>query len=78
MLGRSAETQEVFDSLEGTIGVTLSMMELYGREMRYRYGVYALPVDELRSDGYEAGAPAYWVPGGGLVILYKQNGEEFV
>ncbi len=57
--------------------MTLSMMDLYGREMCYRYGAYALPTDNLRSDGYEVGDIAYWTPGGSLVILYKQNGEQF-
>lgn len=57
--------------------MTLHMMDLYGREMCYRYGAYALPTDNLRSDGYEIGDIAYWAPGGSLVILYAQNGERF-
>lgn len=57
--------------------MTLPMMDLYGREMCYRYGAYALSTDNLRSDGYEVGDIAYWAPGGSLVILYKQNGEQF-
>ena len=57
--------------------MTLSMDDLYGREMCYRYGANALPTDSLRSDGYEVGDIAYWPPRGSLVILYKQNGEQF-
>lgn len=57
--------------------MTLSMDDLYGREMCYRYGVNALPTDSLRSDGYEIGDIAYWPPRGSLVILYEQNGEQF-
>lgn len=57
--------------------MTLSMSDLYGREMCYRYGADALPTDELRSDGYEVGDIAYWPPRGSLVILYEQNGEQF-
>ena len=57
--------------------MTLPMMDLYGREMCYRYGAYALPTDAMRSDGYEVGDIAYWAPGGSLVILYAQNGEHF-
>jgi len=57
--------------------MTLPMMDLYGREMCYRYGAYALPTDNLQSDGYEVGDIAYWAPGGSLVILYAQNGEKF-
>lgn len=57
--------------------MTLSMDDLYGREMCYRYGANALPTDNLRSDGYEVGDIAYWPPRGSLVILYAQNGEQF-
>lgn len=57
--------------------MTLPMMDLYGREMCYRYGAYALPTDHMQSDGYEIGDIAYWAPGGSLVILYAQNGEHF-
>ena len=57
--------------------VTLSMSNLYDREMCYRYGADALPTDNLRSDGYEVGDIAYWPPAGSLVILYKQDGEHF-
>lgn len=57
--------------------MTLSMQDLYGREMCYRYGADTLPTDILRSDGYEVGDIAYWPPSGSLVILYAQNGEQF-
>lgn len=57
--------------------MTLPMMDLYGQEMCYRYGAYALPTDNLQSDGYTVGDIAYWAPGGSLVILYRQNGEQF-
>lgn len=57
--------------------MTLSMDDLYGREMCYRYGANALPTDNMHSDGYEVGDIAYWPPRGSLVILYAQNGEQF-
>lgn len=57
--------------------ISLPMMDLYGREMCYRYGAYALPTDNMRSDNYEVGDIVYWAPGGSLVILYGQNGEKF-
>ena len=57
--------------------MTLSMQDLYGREMCYRYGADAFPTDTLRSDGYAVGDIAYWPPRGSLVILYGQNGEQF-
>lgn len=57
--------------------MTLPMMDLYGREMCYRYGGGTFETDTLRYDRYEVGDIAYWPPAGSLVILYKQNGEEF-
>lgn len=69
----NATTQAIIEQMP----MTLPMMDLYGREMCYRYGAYALPTDNLQSDGYEVGDIAYWAPGGSLVILYKQNGEQF-
>lgn len=56
--------------------LTLPMMDLYGREMCYRFDE-ALPTEQLRSDGYEVGDLAYWPPRHSFVILYEQNGEEF-
>lgn len=72
-LENNATTQAIVRQMP----MTLPMMDLYGREMCYRYGAYALPTDEMRSDGYEVGDIAYWAPGGSLVILYAQNGEQF-
>lgn len=72
-LENNATTQALIEKMP----MTLPMMNLYGREMCYRYGAYALPTDNMRSDGYEIGDIAYWAPGGSLVILYDQNGEHF-
>lgn len=72
-LENNATTRAILEQMP----MTLPMMDLYGREMCYRYGAYALPTDDLRSDGYAVGDIAYWAPGGSLVILYKQNGEQF-
>ncbi len=72
-LENNATTRALIDQMP----MTLPMMDLYGREMCYRYGAYALPTDHLRSDSYEIGDIAYWAPGGSLVILYAQNGERF-
>lgn len=71
------ENNATTQALTRQMPMTLPMMDLYGREMCYRYGAYALPTDDLRSDGYEIGDIAYWAPGGSLVILYAQNGEQF-
>lgn len=64
-------------ALIGQMPMTISMMDLYGREMCYRYGKGAFPTDTLRSDRYEVGDIVYWPPAGSLVILYKQDGEQF-
>lgn len=55
----------------------LPMLDLYNREMCYRFDAYALPTDELRNDAYEVGDIVYWPPRGSFVILYGQNGEQF-
>lgn len=56
--------------------MTLPMMNLYGREMCYRFGE-ALPMGTLRVDRYEVGDIVYWPPRHSFVILYRQTGEEF-
>lgn len=71
------EDNETTRELIRQMPITLPMMDLYGREMCYRYGAYALPTDDMRSDGYEVGDIAYWAPGGSFVILYEQNSEKF-
>ncbi len=55
---------------------TVEMLDLYGREMCYRFPD-ALATSSTRSDGYEVGDIAYWPPRHSLVILYEQNGEHF-
>ena len=57
--------------------LTLPMMNLYGREMCYRFGAGGLPEHDAEDMGYEIGDISYWPPAGSLVILYKQNGEVF-
>ena len=57
--------------------LTLRMENLYEREMCYRMGAGALPVENLRDDSYEVGDVIYWAPRGSFVILYEQNGERF-
>lgn len=56
--------------------ITLPMMDLYGREMCYRFDE-ALSTDNLQSNSYEIGEIAYWAPRHSFVILYEQNGERF-
>jgi hypothetical protein len=54
--------------------LTIPMMDLYSREMCYRFPD-ALPANEVGSSGYEVGDIAYWTPRHSLVIFYRQNGE---
>ena len=75
-------TATLYDNAAGRalwemLPVTLPMLNLYGREMCYRFGAGALPTEEAASTGYAIGDISYWPPAGSLVILYKQNGEVF-
>lgn len=73
----SMEDNAATRALAKRLPMTVVMQDLYEREMCYRLGAHALPVENLRSDRYEVGDIIYWAPGGSLVILYEQNGEEF-
>ncbi len=64
------------DALVEKLPLTLPMMDLYGREMCYRFPD-ALPTDNAQYTGYEVGEIVYWPPGHSFVIMYAQNGEEF-
>lgn len=57
--------------------ITLPMMDLYGREMCYRF-TEALPSDGARTRGYEVGEIVYYPPMHSVVIMYAQNGENFL
>lgn len=76
-LSAKLNRNETTEALVEQMPMTLPMMNLYGREMCYRFGEGALPADHLRDDGYQVGDIAYWPPAGSLVILYAQNGEHF-
>ncbi|GEO46167.1 cyclophilin-like fold protein [Companilactobacillus kimchii] len=52
----------------------VSMMNLYSREMTYRFKT-ALPAKKAKTSGYEVGDIAYWAPRHSFVIFYKQTGE---
>lgn len=57
--------------------LTVSMQNLYGREMCYRFGAGTLPEGDVAYAGYDVDDLSYWPPRGSLVILYEQNGEVF-
>ena len=54
--------------------LTLPMMDLYAREMCYRFPE-ALPSEESGTRGYTVGDIAYWTPRHSFVIFYEQNNE---
>lgn len=56
--------------------VTLPMLDLYSREMCYRFPD-ALPANEATTRSYEVGEIIYYPPRHSFVIMYAQNGERF-
>ena len=81
-VGDNVITATLYDNAAGRalwdkLPLTLPMMNLYGREMCYRFGAGGLPDDDAKDTGYEIGDISYWPPAGSLVILHKQNGEVF-
>ncbi|MGM9905809.1 cyclophilin-like fold protein [Lactobacillus sp.] len=69
----NAAARQLYDKLPAT----LTMLNLYGREMCCRMGAGSLPATEAVVTGYKIGDISYWPPAGSLVILYEQNGEVF-
>ncbi|MCM1532807.1 MAG: cyclophilin-like fold protein [Ruminococcus flavefaciens] len=63
-------------ALREMLPLELPMMDLYGREMCYRFSD-ALPTDNAYSRGYEVGEIVYYPPMHSFVIMYEQNGEHF-
>lgn len=79
MVGNQALTATFIDnatsrSLISKFPLTLPMMDLYSREMCYRFPD-PLPANEAQTSGYEVGDISYWTPRHSFIILYKQNGE---
>lgn len=71
------ENNATTQALISQMPFTISMNNLYGREMCHRYGNGALPLDDAKDRNYKVGDISYWPPMGSLVILYEQNGEVF-
>lgn len=68
----NATTQAFMEKLP----ITLPMLDLYNREMCYRFPE-ALPTDNVNTSGYEVGEIVYYPPMHSFVIMYAQNGEHF-
>jgi len=54
--------------------MTLPMMDLYGRELVFRFAE-PLPSEAEGPRAYQVGEIAYWPPRHSFVIFYAQNGE---
>ncbi|MHC5374396.1 cyclophilin-like fold protein [Enterococcus sp. LJL120] len=54
--------------------LTIPMMDLYSREMCYRFAE-DLPASQATTSGYQVGDIAYWTPRHSFVIFYEQNNE---
>lgn len=75
-LTATLENNATAKAFAAKLPITLPMMDLYGREMCYRFPE-ALPADEARTRGYEVGEIVYYPPMHSFVIMYAQNGEHF-
>ena len=56
--------------------MTLPMMDLYGREMCYRFSGVDIPAEEARYGSFDVGKILYWTPWHSFVIVYAESGEE--
>ena len=56
--------------------MTLPMMDLYGREMCYRFTGVDIPAEEARYGSFDVGKILYWTPWHSFVIVYAESGEE--
>ncbi|MFD1410960.1 cyclophilin-like fold protein [Lapidilactobacillus gannanensis] len=54
--------------------LSVKMMNLYSREMTYRFSD-VLSAKKAKTSGYAIGDIGYWKPRHSLVIFYKQTGE---
>ncbi|CAG9890680.1 hypothetical protein BOVA514_1764 [Bacteroides ovatus] len=75
-LTATLENNVTAQAFAAKLPITLPMMDLYGREMCYRFPK-ALPTDNARTRGYEVGEIVYYPPMHSFVIMYEQNGEHF-
>lgn len=62
--------------LKSRLPLTLDMLDLYGREMTYRFPE-ALETDDVRECGFDKGEIVYYPPMHSFVIMYAKDDEEF-
>lgn len=75
-LTATLEDNATTQALLKRLPLTLPMMDLYSREVVYRFDD-PLPADEVQMRSYEVGEIIYWPPRHSFVIMYAQNGEQF-
>lgn len=56
--------------------MTLPMMDLYGREMCYRFTGEDIPAEQAQYGSFDVGKILYWTPWHSFVIVYAESGEE--
>ncbi|WP_312526707.1 cyclophilin-like fold protein [Comamonas sp.] len=61
-------------ALAALFPLTVPMMDLYSRELVYRFA-QPLPAEQKTTSGYDVGDIVYWAPRHSFVIMYAQNGE---
>ncbi|QMV75736.1 hypothetical protein HS961_11375 [Comamonas piscis] len=61
-------------ALTALFPLTVPMMDLYSRELVYRF-TQPLPAEQKTTSGYDIGDIVYWAPRHSFVIMYAQNGE---
>ncbi|WP_277821265.1 cyclophilin-like fold protein [Palleniella muris] len=76
-LTASLEDNATAQAFAAKLPITLPMLDLYGREMCYRFPE-ELPADNARTRGYKVGEIVYYPPMHSFVIMYAQNGEHFL
>jgi len=80
-VGNNALTATMYDNATSRsfikkLPLSLPMMDLYSREMVYRFRE-ALPAEEALTRDYEVGEIIYYPPLHSFVIMYAQNKEVF-
>lgn len=75
-LTATLEDNATAQAFAAKLPIALPMMDLYGREMCYRFPD-ALPAEGAQTCGYEVGEIVYYPPMHSFVIMYAQNGERF-
>nr|WP_314466334.1 cyclophilin-like fold protein [uncultured Clostridium sp.] len=67
---------ETARAIADMLPLTLPLMDLYGREMCYRF-TNELPANEVHTRNFQLGEIIYWPPRHSFVIMYNRDGEQF-